>query len=183
MSQIPGFVDYGDDTKNISHREKVTISYEKDNNKIFLPLDEFSVYANRYGYTLYLFDYENCMQCHANVVEPITIILPMELLELATAEEKVEAFSITLNGVKTHSLTIDSVIRIPMEQSTLKNLSHDEFIVKRVSIDGITLDGSSYKKNVFYFSETWDEGAKKPWLKATLNGDSGCEALAEEECN
>ncbi len=166
---------------NISQKNRVKVFYKQDSIEKVLNLNASSVYfLSEDSRTIN--DYDKCLSCTSFLENIVTIILPMELLELATAEEKVEAFSITLNGVKTHSLTIDSVIRIPMEQSTLKNLSHDEFIVKRVSIDGITLDGSS-DRNVFYFSETWDEGAKKPWPKATLNDDSGCEALAEEECN
>lgn len=165
--------------EDISKKNRVKVSYKQEGIEKPLALGEFSVFFRSQD-DLSLIDYETCISCRSVLKDNVTIVMPMKLLELATSEGGTKEFSITLNDQKTHKLTVDRVVRIPMKESKLKNLSHDEFIVKRVSIDGIMLDGSSYR-NRFHFSETWKEGKKKPWKK--WNAGSGTQCEKAEDCS
>lgn len=164
--------------EDISKKNRVKVSYKQDGIEKFLALGEFSVFFRSQD-DLSLIDYETCISCRSVLKDNVTIVMPMKLLELATSEGGTKEFLITLNDQKTHKLTVDRVVRIPMKESKLKNLSHDEFIVKRVSIDGIMLDGSSYR-NRFHFSETWKDGKKKPWKKWNIG--SGTQCKKAEDC-
>ena len=164
--------------EDISKKNRIKVSYKQEGIEKFLALGEFSVFFRSQD-DLSLIDYETCISCRSVLKDNVTIVMPMKLLELATSEGGTKEFLITLNDQKTHKLTVDRVVRIPMKESKLKNLSHDEFIVKRVSIDGIMLDGSY--GNTFHFSETWKDGKKKPWKK--WDTGSGTQCKKAEDCS
>lgn len=161
LNLIPDFWD-GDYLKdNTFLRKNINISYKQDLEVKFIELSYFDViipfYYREDNYSIY--DYENCTACRSKLFNYINIYLPMEVLNLATRENnKISEFYINLNGIS-HTLTIDEIDRIPIEDSTIDNLSYDEFKITKVSIDGASLF-KGYFANHFFYSETWKKNGK-----------------------